>query len=179
VLAERVITAGDNHRLLDPPVWKTDVIGVARDVAQRSAPSPWPIQPHATAVDIWLIGADSTSVKYVVPVAWRLHRRPAEGVGVSAAVLGELQTAVAGRPCVGVTEHAVYGAGELLGGGLQSHTQVIIGCSFGRLDDPPLGRLIPEETADIYVRLGPPKVRLTPDETLRRLAALVAPGGPS
>jgi hypothetical protein len=182
VWTDRLITAGDNLPLFDPPVWKTDVVGVARDVARRSAPSPWPAHPQPTTAGIWLIGADadlSTSDTCVVPAAWRVRRRPAEGVGVSAPVLEEIQTAVAGRPCIGVSEHAVYGARQLLSGGLPPHTQVIIGSSFGKLHGPLPGHLIPSGTADVHVRLGPPEVRLSATETLRRLAALVAPGAVS
>jgi hypothetical protein len=178
-LTDRVITAGDNQPFFDRPVWKTDVIGVARDIGQQSAPSPWPTQSQPTTADIWLIGAGvdcSTLDSSIVPTGWRLHLRPTRAVGVLASVLKEIQTAVAGRPCVGVSEHAVHSAGEVLRGRLPPHTQVIIGCSYGRLRNPLPGQLIPSETADVHIRLGPPQVRLTPAEALRRLAALVAPG---
>ena len=180
VFTDRVITAGDNQLFFDRPVLRTDVVGVARDIGRRPVPTPWPAQPQPATVDVWIIGADPHCIPAsVVPAGWRLHSRPAEGVGVSQAVFEEIRTAVDGKPCVGVSEHAVYAADEILHGGLPPQAQVIIGCSYGRLRHPMLGRLIPSETADVHVRLGPPEEQLAPAEAMRRLGALVAPGGPA
>jgi hypothetical protein len=100
---------------------------------------------------------------------------PAKGIGVSAEVLAELQAAVAGKPCIGVTEHAVYTASDVLGG-LPLQTQVLVGCSFGGLDQAMPGNLVPTEVADVFVRVGPPGVPISAADALRELAALVAPG---
>jgi hypothetical protein len=174
VWPDRVLTAGDNVLLFDRPVWKEQVIGIARDVARMPAPLSWPQHPQPANADIWLIGADAD---VSTPPAWRVHRRPAEGVGVSASVLEEIHTAVAGKPCIGVSEHAVYSAREVLEGGLPPDAQVIIGGSFGRLHNWMSGHLIPTDTADAYVRLGPPQARLTASEALRRLTTFVLRDG--
>lgn len=109
VLADRVITAGDHYDLFDPPVPTSAVIGVARGIAARPAPPRWPARLDSAAVDVWLIGdhaglasPQSAAEGLVIPPEWRLHRRPAEGVGVSAAVLDEIRAAARGRPCIGV-----------------------------------------------------------------------------
>jgi hypothetical protein len=183
VFPDRVITAGDNYDLFDPPpVPMAAVIGVARDVPGRPVPRRWPYQLGPLAADVWLIGgpADPGSPEGgATPTGWRLHRRPAEGIGVSAEVLAELQAAAAGRPCVGVSEHAVHAASDVLSG-LPPQTQVLMGCSFGSLK-PALaqtlrGNLVPTEIADVFVRLGPPEVPVSAADALRKLAALVAPG---
>lgn len=173
-----VITAGDNHDLFDPPVPMTAVIGVARDVPGRPAPRRWPRRPGPAAADVWLIGSPAGPGNPgggAMPAGWRLHRRPTEGIGVSAEVLAELQAAAAGRPCVGVTEHAVYAASDVLGG-LPPQTQVLVGCSFGRLNQSMSGHLVPTGVADVFVRVGPPEVPVSAADALRELAALVALG---
>jgi signal peptidase I len=179
VFPDRVITAGDNHDLFDPPVPMTAVIGVARDVPGQPAPRRWPRQPGPAAADVWLIGgpADPGNPEgSAMPAGWRLHRRPAKGIGVSAEVLAELQAAAAGKPCIGVTEHAVYAASDVLGG-LPLQTQVLVGCSFGGLNQALPGNLLPTEVADVFVRVGPPGVPISAADALRELAVLVAPGG--
>jgi hypothetical protein len=178
VFPDRVITAGDNFDLFDPPVPMTAVIGVARDVPGRPAPRRWPRQPGPAAADVWLIGGlahPGSEEGSALPAGWRLHWRPAKGIGVSAEVLAELQAAAAGKPCVGVTEHAVYTAAEVLGG-LPPQTQVLVGCSFGGLKQATPGNLVPTEVADVFVRVGPPRVPVSAADALRELAALVAPG---
>ena len=183
VFPGRVITAGDNYDLFDPPaVPMAAVIGVARDVPGRPAPRRWPRQPGPAAADVWLIGGPAdpgNPAGGATPAGWRLHRRPAEGIGVSAEVLAELQAAAAGRPCIGVTEHAVHAASDVLGG-LPPQTQVFVGCSFGGLEPAMAqalpGHLVPTEVADVFVRLGPPGVPVSAADALRELTALVAPG---
>jgi hypothetical protein len=179
VFPDRVITAGDNYDLFDPPVPMTAVIGVARDVPGRPAPRRWPRQPGPAAADVWLIGGPASPEdeegSTTLPAGWRLHWRRPKGIGVSAEVLAELQAAAAGKPCVGVTEHAVYTAAEVLGG-LPPQTQVLVGCSFGGLKQATPGNLVPTEIADVFVRVGPPRVPVSAAEALRELAALVAPG---
>jgi hypothetical protein len=177
VFPDRVITAGDNHDLFDPPVPMTAVIGVARDVPGRPAPRRWPRQPGQAAADVWLVGGPANPGKpqdSAMP-GWRLHWRPAKGIGVSAEVLAELQAAAAGKPCVGVTEHAVYAASDVLDG-LPPQTQVIVGCSFGGLKQAMPGNLVPTEVADVFVRVGPPGVPVCAADALRELAVLVTPG---
>jgi hypothetical protein len=183
VFPDRVITAGDTWDLFDPPaVPMAAVIGVARDVPGRPAPRRWPRQPGPAAADIWLIGNPAgprNPEGSATPSGWRLHPRPAEGIGVSAEVLAELQAAAAGRPCVGVSEHAVHAASDVLSG-LPPRTQVLVGCSFGSLKPAHArtlpGHLVPTEIADVFVRLGPPEVPVSAADALRELAALVAPG---
>jgi signal peptidase I len=182
VFPDWVITAGDNYDLFDPPVPVTAVIGVARDVPGRPAPRRWPHQPGAPDADIWLIGGPDAPGRMegsATPAGWRLHRRSAEGIGVSAEVLAELQAAAAGRPCVGVTERAVHAASDVLGG-LPPQTQVLVGCSYGSLEPAMAqalpGHLMPAGVADVRVRLGPPGVPVSAADALRELAALVAPG---
>jgi hypothetical protein len=182
VFPEWVITAGDNYDLFDPPVPVTAVIGVARDVPGRSAPRRWPQQPGPADADVWLIGgpdAPGSLEGSATPAGWRLHRRSAEGIGVSAEVLAELRAAAAGRPCVGVTERAVYAASDVLGD-LPPQTQVLVGCSYGSLEPAMAqalpGHLVPAGVADLRVRLGPPGVPVSAADALRELAALVAPG---
>jgi hypothetical protein len=182
VFPDWVLTAGDNYDLFDPPVPVTAVIGVARDVPGRPAPRRWPPQPGSADADIWLIGGPDAAgclEGSARPAGWRLHRRPAEGIGVSAGVLAELQAAAAGRPCVGVTERAVYAASDVLGG-LPPQAQVLVGCSYGSLEPAMAqalpGHLVPTGVADVRVRLGPPGVPVSDADALRELAALVAPG---
>jgi hypothetical protein len=177
IRGDHLVTAGDHHALLDPRVPKADVLGIAHGIAPRPAPRPWPAGPSRD-VDVWLVGPDpalSIMDSVAVPATWRLHRRPAEGVGVPAAVLAEIRAAVDGRPCVGVSEHAVHAASDVVGRGLPPGTQVLIGCSFGRLDQPMPGHLIPSETAGVHVRVGPPAVPLSAARTLRRLVTLLSP----
>jgi signal peptidase I len=194
ISSDQLITAGDGQTLFDPPVPMADVVGVVRGLPARPEPRPWPAGSGPAAVDVWLIGGNggadipwsghpSTPRDAVLPAQWRLHRRPAEGVGVSAAVLEELRAAVHARPCIGVTERAVHAAADVLTGSLPPQTQVLVGCAFGRLCYPMPGNLVPTDFADVYVRLGPPGVPLSAAETLHRLVALVAsgktgPGGP-
>jgi hypothetical protein len=178
---DHVVTAGDHRGLLDPKVPKADLVGVARGIPPRPAPSPWAGGPSRD-VDVWLVGtgptlADADSVP--VPATWRLHRRPAEGVGVSATVLAEIRAAADGGPCVGVSEHAVYAARDVLRSGLPPGTRVLIGCAFGRLDQPMPGHLVPSETADVHVRMGPPAAALGAGEELRRLVALLSDAHPA
>jgi hypothetical protein len=182
VFPDRVITAGDHCNLFDPPVPTAAVIGAARSIAARPAPPRWPARLDSANVDVWLIGGhtdraspQSPMEDPVIPPKWRLHWRPAEGVGVSAAVLDEIQGAARGRPCIGVSEHAVYAASDVLARGLPPQTQVLVGCSFGRLDYPMPGHLVPTEVVDLFVRVGPPEVPVSAAEALRRLAALVVP----
>lgn len=181
VLPDRVITAGDHYDLFDPPVPIAAVIGVAVGVAARPARPRWPAWPGPAAADIWLIGdhagqpGPQPTGGLAIPPEWRLRRRPAEGVGVPAAVLDEIQAAAKSRPCIGVSEHAVFAAADVLARGLPPETQVLVGCSFGRLDYPMPGHLVPTGVVDQFVRAGPPEVPVCAAETIRRLAALVAP----
>ncbi|MEU8148065.1 S24/S26 family peptidase [Nonomuraea sp. NPDC048901] len=173
---DRLITAGDHHLLFDPPVPWPDVVALAEGIPPRPEPSRWPLLRGPAPVDVWLVEPTTGREEDLVPPWWTLHRRPREGVCASAAVLKEIMTAVRDRPCVGVTEHAVHSAYDVLGpGGLPPGAQVLVGCSFGRLHEPMPGHLIPGEAADVFVRLGEPEEPLDAAETLRRLSALVAP----
>jgi hypothetical protein len=169
---DRLVTAGDHALLFDPPVSVRDVVGVAQDIGPRLAPRRWPIETGPANVDVWLMGAGPHEAPEL-PAGWRLHRRPAEGIGVGSEVLAEIRAAVAGKPCVGVSEHAVYAATDVLSAGLPAGTQVLIGCSFGRLRSPLPGHLIPSETAGAHVRVGAPEMRLDAADTLRLFAELV------
>jgi len=181
VLPDRIITAGDHYDLFDPPVPHAAVIGVAAGVAARPARPRWPAWPGPAGADIWLIGdhtdesGPQSAAGLAIPPDWRLRRRPAEGVGVSAAVLDEIQVAAKTRPCLGISEHAVFAASDVLAGGLPPETQVLVGCSFGRLDYPMPGHLVPTGVVDQFVRVGPPEVPVSAAQTLQRLASLVAP----
>lgn len=169
---DRILTAGDGLAFFDAPITPADVVGIVRGLAASPVPCPWPDAPAASSVDVWVIDADTQDCP--VPAGWRLRRRAREGVGVSDAVLEELRAAVRQRPCVAVSERAVHAAGDVLTAGLPAGTQVLVGCSFGRLRHPMPGNLVPTEFADVHVRVGPPGVPLSPLETVRRFAALVA-----
>lgn len=172
-----VTTAGDSRDLFDPPMPMADVVGVVPGIAARPAPRRWPpagrAVPPAAAVDppvtVWIITDDpSIGPPSGLPAGWRVRVRPAYGIGVDAVVLAELRAELADRPCVGVTEHAVHAVDEVVDGPLPSGTQVVVGGSFGQLDDDLPGYLIPPELAEVRVRCGPPRVRVSP------LAALSA-----
>ncbi|MEV0944030.1 S26 family signal peptidase [Micromonospora wenchangensis] len=178
---DRLITAGDNLSLADPPVPLTQVVGVARGVPARPAARPWSPVAGVGPVEVWMVtDGDSTShcgrpesgitpEPVALPAAWRVRLRPRHGIGVSPAVLGELRAAVSGSPCLGISEYAVSGAADVLTGPLPAGTRILVGCTFGRVDVDLPGLLLPPELANAHVRCGPPGVRLDPGAALARL----------
>ena len=172
VSGERIWTAGDGLEFLDEPITLADVVGIVRAVPSPPVTRLWPPSSAGTDVDVWVVqdGAPAPPL----PPGWRLHQRPRVGVGVSDDVLEELRQAVQDRPCVAVSERAVLTAADVLGPGALAGAQVLVGCSFGRLDYPMPGNLIPKQFADLHVRVGPPQVPLDSLETIRRLVPLVA-----
>ncbi|MFY1696299.1 MULTISPECIES: S24/S26 family peptidase [unclassified Solwaraspora] len=179
-----VTTAGDSRDLFDPPMPMADVVGVVPGIVARPAPRRWPpagrAVPPAAAVDlpvtVWIITDDpSTGPPSGLPAGWRVRVRPAYGIGVDAVVLAELRAELADRPCVGVTEHAVHAVGEVVDGPLPPGTQIVVGGSFGQLDDDLPGYLIPPELAEVRVRCGPPRVRVSPLAALSAVLRAVVP----
>ncbi|MER7164755.1 hypothetical protein ABT336_01580 [Micromonospora sp. NPDC000207] len=165
-------TAGDSRSLFDPPIPVTDVVGVARGVPPRPDPQPWrPADPGTGApVTVWIVTDDRRAgPPSGLPPGWRVQVRPAYGIGVTADVLAELRAELADRPCLGLTEHAVHGVDEVVTGPLPAGTQIVVGCSFGRLDGDLPGRLLPPELADVHLRTGPARVRVDPSTALATL----------
>jgi len=182
VTPDVVILAGDNETLLDPPVPVADVVGVVDDLPPAPSPPRWsPVPAGAGPVEVWVRQdgpADHVPDHVPLPPGWRLHTRPAEGIGVSDAVLHEICGAVAGAPCLAVTHQAVHAAADVLAGPLPPGTRILVGFPLGRLTRPmPPGHLVPADLADAHVRVGPPAVPLPPAEMLARLVALT--GGPA
>jgi hypothetical protein len=182
VTPNALLTAGDNQVLLDPPVPVSDVVGVVDDLPGPPPPPRWTPEPAGGPVHAWLMTHptfdDHATAPAAVPDGWRVHRRPAEGIGVSAAVLEELRSAVDGVPTVALTHQAVHAAADVLTGPLPPGTQVLVGFPLGRLPQPmPPGHLVPAEFADVHVRIGPPGLPLRPAEALARLVTLT--GGPA
>lgn len=169
---EHLITAGDNLSLYDPPVAVGDVVGLAADVPAftHRAANP-PSNDDSDGVDVWLISDDQSAGGFDLPPDWRLHVRPPYGIGVAKPVLDEIEAAVAGKPCIGVTEHAVLSIVEGMPQRLAPGTQVIIGCSFGRLDSSLPGHLLPPGFAGLHLRPAAPVERVDPLHTLREFAS--------
>lgn len=178
-----VTTAGDNQDFFDPAMPIHDVVGVVADLPAYPARRRWPIgdSPAATPVagdaapvTVWLV-TDSPDVEPEpdLPEGWQVKRRPAYGVGVNADVLRELEAELAHRLCVVVTERAVRTVGEVIDGPLPPGTQIVIGCSLGRLDGDLPGHLLPPELTDIRVRCGPPLRRTHPLTALHTLVRAV------
>jgi hypothetical protein len=182
VAPDAVILAGDNESLLDPPVPVPDVVGVVDDLPPAPPPPRWsPVPAGSGPVEVWVRRdrpADGIPLPAPLPPGWRLHARPAEGIGVSDAVLDEIRGAVPGGPCLAVTHQAVHAAAEVLTGPLPPGTRVLVGFPLGRLTRPmPQGNLVPSDLAGTHVRVGPPAVPLPWAEMLARLVALT--GGPA
>lgn len=178
VTPEAVILAGDNESLLDPPVPVPDVVGLVDDVLPAPPPPRWSPAPAGPGpVEVW-IRQDHPADHVPMPPGWRLHTRPAEGIGVSDTVLDEIRDAVRGGPCLAVTHQAVHAAADVLGGPLRPGTRILVGFPLGRLTRPmPPGNLVPSDFADAHVRVGSPAEPLPPAEMLARLVALS--GGPA
>lgn len=213
-----VTTAGDNQDFFDPAMPIHDVVGVVRGLSPNPAPYRWPTSGTAATtavtatagaatpaaatpaaatlaagdgapVTVWLItNSPCAESPPDLPGGWQIKRRPAYGVGVETDVLLELQAELAHRLCVVVTERAVRTVGEVIDRPLPPGTQVVIGCSLGRLDGDLPGHLLPPELTDIRVRCGPPLQRSHPLTALHALtravrglpaAALGRPGGRS
>lgn len=173
----QLLTAGDGNPFFDPLIPLSSVVGVVRN--QSALPAfHWSADSSAgerDTVDVWMIGdPEVANLPTELPPHWRLHLLPRYGVGVSATVLAELTDAVAGKPCIGVNEHAVNSAARLLRGPLPAELQILIGCSFGSLDEPMTGHLIPAQLANIHVRVGAPQEHIEPDQSLARLVTLAA-----
>jgi signal peptidase I len=169
------ITAGDNLGLYDPPVAIEDVIGVATDVLAftRRAAAPTNLSDTCSGewVDVWLISHDHPAAGFDLPPGWRLHVRPPHGIGVAKPVLEEIRAAVAGKPCIGVTEHAVLTIAEGMPQRVAAGTQVIIGCSFGQFDTSLPGHLLPPKLAGLHLRPRAPGEPTDALTSLREFAA--------
>ncbi|MFY1638278.1 S24/S26 family peptidase [Solwaraspora sp. WMMB335] len=180
-----VTTAGDDRDLFDPPMPVTDVVGVVLGLAPRPVPRRWPIEdrPASAAavgepVTVWIITDDPltlTEPPSGLPAGWRLRIRPAYGIGVDAEVLAELRRELVGRPCLGITEHAVDIVDEVVDAPLPPGTQIVVGGSFGQLDEDLPGHLLPPELADVRVRCGPPRTRLDPSTALAKVIQVISP----
>ena len=171
---DRLITAGDNLSLADPPVPLAEVIGVVRGMPSRPAPCPWRPAAGSGPIEAWVVSdGDRPEPAVALPASWRVRIRPRHGIGVSAAVLDELRAAVSDRPCLGISEYAVSEAADVLTGPLPAGARILVGCTFGRVDDGLPGHLLPPELADAHVRCGPPGVRLDPAAALARLMEVV------
>lgn len=169
-----LVTAGDGLGLFDPPVPLAAVVGIVRGLGPRPAPERWVTGARAASVDrvaAWLIAdVQSAGDRLMRPPGWQTFRRRRHGIGVDDLVLREIVDAVKDKPTIGVSEHAVDHAWSVLPERLPLDTQILIGCPFGRLDEPMLGNLLPPGLADIHVRVGDPGACVPPVQALTMLA---------
>ncbi len=163
-MGDHLVTAGDNLPLLDPPVRRSQVLGV---VPGHRGPATQPIQvirsgPVPPDVELWVFGTEQV----VVPRSWRVRRRDCRSQRINPA---DTPSSVEGAVLhVGVSEYGRTPVEALTGVG--GRLQVIIGAPFGGLPDDSAGCTpLSPSAVDIHVRVGEPTVPVALPEAVRRI----------
>ncbi|GIG68790.1 S26 family signal peptidase [Phytomonospora endophytica] len=162
--ADRLFTAGDARRRVDPAAHRGDFLGVVEGLAPFTAPSPMKLVPAPTgagpaAVRLWVFEHGATWSTTDTD-GLTVTRLPRAGIGADPGVVERLRAETTGSDLrIGVCQSARDGIELLTALDLTAYgtVDVVTGVGFTTAA-PPLADgtvLLPEDLAHVFVRTAP------------------------